>query len=75
MLGAVYTEIEYDEHDHVGVITINRPEARNALTFTTYDELADRRRHHDRPLPRDHRSGSGVLLGRRREAGDGRRKR
>ncbi len=40
MLGAVYTEIEYDEHDHVGVITINRPEARNALTFTTYDELA-----------------------------------
>lgn len=36
----MYTEITYDEQDHVGVITINRPEARNALTFTTYDELA-----------------------------------
>lgn len=36
----MYTEIRYDEADHVGVITIDRPEARNALTFTTYDELA-----------------------------------
>ena len=36
----MYTEIRYEEHDQVGVITINRPEARNALTFTTYDELA-----------------------------------
>lgn len=35
----MYTEIEYDETDHVGTITINRPEARNALTYTTYDEL------------------------------------
>ena len=39
--GRMYTEIEYDQRDHVGIITINRPEARNALTFTTYDELAD----------------------------------
>jgi len=37
----VYTEIDYQLHDHVGVITIDRPEARNALTFTTYAELAD----------------------------------
>jgi enoyl-CoA hydratase/carnithine racemase len=36
-----YSEIDYTEHDHVGVITIDRPEARNALTFTTYAELAD----------------------------------
>lgn len=36
----MYTEIRYDESDHVGVITIDRPQARNALTFTTYDELA-----------------------------------
>ena len=36
-----YTEIDYAEHGHVGVITIDRPEARNALTFTTYAELAD----------------------------------
>lgn len=35
----MYTEIDYTEADHVGVITINRPEARNALTYTTYDEL------------------------------------
>ena len=37
----MYTEIEYETRDHVGIITIDRPEARNALTFTTYDELAD----------------------------------
>ena len=37
----MYTEIDYQLHDHVGVITIDRPEARNALTFTTYAELAD----------------------------------
>ena len=37
----MYEEIEYHEADHVGTITINRPEARNALTYTTYAELAD----------------------------------
>ena len=36
----MYTEIEYELHGHVGVITIDRPDARNALTFTTYAELA-----------------------------------
>ena len=35
------TELRYDEHDHVGVITLDRPEARNALTRTTYAELED----------------------------------
>jgi enoyl-CoA hydratase/carnithine racemase len=35
------TELTYDEHDHVGVITLQRPAARNALTFTTYAELED----------------------------------
>jgi enoyl-CoA hydratase/carnithine racemase len=35
------TEITYEEADHVGVITLNRPDARNALTFTTYAELED----------------------------------
>jgi enoyl-CoA hydratase/carnithine racemase len=35
----MYTELSYDVHEHVGVITIRRPEARNALTFTTYKEL------------------------------------
>jgi enoyl-CoA hydratase len=35
------TEILYEERDDVGVVTLNRPEARNALTFTTYAELTD----------------------------------
>ena len=33
------SELLYDEHGDVGVITINRPEVRNALTWTTYAEL------------------------------------
>lgn len=33
------TELLYDEHGDVGVITLNRPDARNALTPTTYAEL------------------------------------
>ena len=37
----MYTEIEYEQRGHVGIITIDRAEARNALTFTTYAELAD----------------------------------
>jgi len=37
----MYTEIKYETQGEVGVITINRPEARNALTFTTYQELED----------------------------------
>lgn len=40
MTGA-YTELTYVEQGHVGVITIDRPEARNALTHTTYAELED----------------------------------
>jgi enoyl-CoA hydratase len=35
------TELRYEEHGHVGVITLDRPEARNALTHTTYAELED----------------------------------
>src|SRR5215207_1841297 len=35
------TELRYEEHDHVGVITLDRPEARNALTHTTYAELEE----------------------------------
>ena len=31
----------YEEKDHVGVITLNRPEARNALTYELYAELED----------------------------------
>lgn len=35
------TELTYLETDHVGVLTLQRPEARNALTFTTYAELEE----------------------------------
>lgn len=34
-----YTELSYDVDGHVGIITIQRPDARNALTHTTYAEL------------------------------------
>jgi len=37
----VYTELTYEADGDVGVITLNRPEARNALTHTTYAELED----------------------------------
>jgi enoyl-CoA hydratase/carnithine racemase len=36
-----YTEIDYATDGFVGVITLNRPEAHNALTHTTYAELED----------------------------------
>jgi enoyl-CoA hydratase/carnithine racemase len=36
-----YEEILYTEVDQVGIITVNRPEARNALTWTTYAEISD----------------------------------
>ncbi|MGH9115640.1 MAG: enoyl-CoA hydratase/isomerase family protein [Acidimicrobiales bacterium] len=32
-------EVLYDEVGHVGLITLNRPEARNALTYDTYAQL------------------------------------
>jgi enoyl-CoA hydratase/carnithine racemase len=34
-------ELRYEEHGHVGVITIDRPKARNALTWSTYAALED----------------------------------
>ena len=37
----MYTELTYTVDEHVGVITLNRPDARNALTHTTYAELED----------------------------------
>lgn len=38
-------EVLYDEHDHVGVITINRPDARNALNWSAYAALEAAVRH------------------------------
>jgi enoyl-CoA hydratase/carnithine racemase len=34
--------VRYEENDHVGVITLNRPEAMNSLTYQSYLELEDR---------------------------------
>jgi enoyl-CoA hydratase/carnithine racemase len=34
-------ELRYEEVGHVGVVTIDRPEARNALTWSTYAALED----------------------------------
>jgi enoyl-CoA hydratase/carnithine racemase len=33
--------ILYDIRDNIGLVTLNRPEARNALTFEMYDRLAE----------------------------------
>ena len=37
----MFTELSYEKDGHVGVVTLRRPEARNALTATTYRELAE----------------------------------
>ena len=37
----MYEDLTYDEQGDVGVITLRRPEARNALTFRSYLELED----------------------------------
>ena len=37
--GIAYAELIYERHGDVGVITLNRPDVRNALTHTTYAEL------------------------------------
>jgi enoyl-CoA hydratase len=37
----MYDELIYEQDGHVGVITLNRPQARNALTYQTYRELED----------------------------------
>lgn len=38
---AGYEDILYESRDHVGVITLNRPDVHNALRRRTYDELED----------------------------------
>jgi len=37
----VYSEVIYEVQGDVGIVTLNRPEARNALTRQTYAELED----------------------------------
>ena len=71
----MYEDLRFEVADHVGVLTLDRPDARNALRRQTYRELEDvvrgaRRRR--RALPRRHRRRPGVLLRRRRQADHGR---
>ena len=43
-----HRELRYELVGHVGVVTLDRPEARNALTHRTYAELEDAEaREHD----------------------------
>ena len=72
--GRVYEDLTYEEQGHVGVITLRRPEARNALDVQDVRRARRCGAHHDRSLPRHHRRRPGVLLRRRREGGDGRRR-
>lgn len=36
-----FTQLSYEENEHIGVITLRRPEAMNSLTYTLYMELED----------------------------------
>ena len=68
------TDIDVRHDGHVDIITIDRPDVRNALRFQTYDELEAAVRETHGAVPRDHRRRPGVLLGRRRPRGHGRRR-
>ena len=57
-----YQEISYETEGDVGVITLRRPEARNALTFTTYRELEDGVRSTAARCSDHNRRRPGVLL-------------
>ena len=41
MSGSEFTEITYDKDGHVGIVTINRPEARNAAGKFLKRDLRD----------------------------------
>ena len=45
-------ELLYEQRDDIGHVTLNRPQARNALTFPMYERLAEiaaESRGHARP--------------------------
>ena len=71
----MYEDLRFEVADHVGVLTLDRPDARNALRRQTYRELEDVVRSLGdarRALSRRHRRRPGVLLRRRRQADHGR---
>ena len=36
-----FTELTYTEEGHVGIITLNRPEAMNSMSYNLYMEVED----------------------------------
>ena len=69
--------LKYDVSDHIALITLNRPERRNALNRRAYDELEvgipSRVRRSAGALRRRYRRRSRVLLRRGRQGDDDRR--
>ena len=67
-------ELTCESVGHVDVITLDRPEARNALTHTTYRQLEEAVRTTSARCLVITGRRPGVLRRRRRQAGDGRRR-
>lgn len=53
-------ELLFEQVDDIGIITFNRPEARNALTFDMYEVLAS---HCERVLDKSHAIRSLIITG------------
>ena len=60
--GSATADLTYTVEGDVGLITLHRPEARNALTWQMYAELERVVRSTDGPLPGRHGCRSRVLL-------------
>ena len=41
ILGGQMSDLLYEVNDHVGVVTLNRPDAMNSLTYQLYADLED----------------------------------
>ena len=70
----MYEDLRFEIDGHVGVLTIDRPDVRNALRRQTYEELEDVVRSLDDDGVRclvDHGRRPGLLLRRRRAADHG----
>ena len=66
-----YETLRYEVKDGIGTLTLNRPDAYNALNLALgrdlFHAVARGGRGPGGALHRDHRSGEGLLRGRRRQ--------